>query len=50
MMLRHLGLDEHAKRIERATLDTIADGKVLAPVPLISGVQYNAVRPNLRST
>ena len=28
MMLRHLQLNEHAERIERATLDTIADGKV----------------------
>jgi isocitrate dehydrogenase (NAD+) len=29
MMLRHLGLDKHASMIEKATLDTIADGRYL---------------------
>ncbi|KAM6301754.1 isocitrate dehydrogenase [NAD] subunit alpha, mitochondrial-like [Podargus strigoides] len=29
MMLRHMGLHEHARKIERACFDTIKDGKVL---------------------
>jgi len=28
MLLRHLGLDEHANRISKAVYDVIADGKV----------------------
>lgn len=28
MMLRYMSLDSHADRIEKATLDTIAEGKV----------------------
>uniref|UniRef100_W5UAL5 Isocitrate dehydrogenase [NAD] subunit beta, mitochondrial n=1 Tax=Ictalurus punctatus TaxID=7998 RepID=W5UAL5_ICTPU len=31
MMLRHLGLDEHANRISKATLDVIAEGQVRTP-------------------
>lgn len=29
MMLRHMGLNEHASRIEKATFDTLAEGKSL---------------------
>ncbi|KAF9584758.1 NAD-dependent isocitrate dehydrogenase [Lunasporangiospora selenospora] len=29
LMLRHMGLSQHAEQIERATLKVIADGKVL---------------------
>lgn len=29
MMLRHMGLNEHADRIEKATYDTLAEGKTL---------------------
>jgi isocitrate dehydrogenase (NAD+) len=31
MLLRHLGLDEHANRISKATYAVIADGKVRTP-------------------
>lgn len=31
MMLQHMGLTDHANRIEKAIFDTLADGKVCLP-------------------